>query len=169
MSTTSISSQSAVQDLARTITARLDADGDGRLSSEEFTGFLTSLLGSLQSNPLATLTGNAPGSSAVTAAARTPQGAMAGFDAGKLANLSHTSTKYQVGRVLQYYPNTPQGLKDALPELQQLFPGLSIAGNKGDQLDFGNYVAPDGTRIGVIDVLQSAGAGGTAWQWLPVD
>jgi hypothetical protein len=34
-----------------------------------------------------------------------------------------------------------------------------------DTLDFGSYVSPEGIKVGVIDVIQSAGAGGTAWQW----
>jgi hypothetical protein len=173
MSTSPIQSTTVLQDLAKAVTSRFDADGNGQLSSDEFSGFLTSFLGSLKSNPLqaagaAGLTGST-GTTPAADADRPNVGVMAGFDAGKLADLSHTSTKYQIGRVLQHYPNTPAGLKSALPELQQLVPGLSIAGNKGDLLDFGNYVSPDGTRIGVIDVIQSAGTGGVAWQWAPVD
>jgi hypothetical protein len=26
---------------------------------------------------------------------------------------------------------------------------------------------PEGIKVGVIDVIQSAGTGGTAWQWAP--
>ncbi len=37
----------------------------------------------------------------------------------------------------------------------------------GDKLDFGSYVSPEGIKVGVIDVIQSAGTGGTAWQWAP--
>jgi hypothetical protein len=44
-------------------------------------------------------------------------------------------------------------------------PGLTITGSKGDKLDFGSYVSPEGIKVGVIDVIQSAGSGGTAWQW----
>ena len=85
-----------------------------------------------------------------------------------MANASHDSTKYRIGRILQYYPNTPAGLRDALPEIQQIIPGVKIAGGNGDKLDFGSYVDPKGYKIGIIDVLQAAGAGGTAWQWAPV-
>ena len=173
MSTSPIQATTVIQDLAKAITSRYDADGDGRLSSDEFSGFLSSFLGSLQSNPLTAATNS--GMSSTNAAASTATttdrpkvGTMAGFDAAKLANSSHTTPKYQIGRVLQYYPNTPAGLKAALPELQQLIPGLTITGSKGDQLDFGNYVSPEGIKVGVIDVIQSAGSGGTAWQWAPV-
>ena len=171
MSTSPIQATTVVQDLAKAITSRYDADGDGRLSSDEFSGFLSSFLGSINSNPLSALgssglpTVSAAG--ATLAADRAKVGTMAGFDATKLANASHTSPKYQIGRVLQYYPNTPAGLKSALPELQQLVPGIAISGSKGDRLDFGSYVSPEGIKVGVVDVIQSAGAGGTAWQWAP--
>jgi hypothetical protein len=173
MSTSPIQATTVIQDLAKAITSRYDADGDGRLSSDEFSGFLSSFLGSLQNNPLTSAANNALSTTngtttAVDGADRPKVGTMAGFDAAKLANTSHTSPKYQIGRVLQYYPNSPAGLKAALPELQQLIPGLTISGSKGDQLDFGSYVSPEGIKVGVIDVIQSAGTGGTAWQWAPV-
>jgi hypothetical protein len=46
-------------------------------------------------------------------------------------------------------------------------PGAKLIGN--DKIDFGSYIDPRGIKIGVIDVLQAAGAGGRAWQWAPVD
>ncbi len=171
MATSPIQATTVIQDLAKTITSRYDADGDGRLSSDEFSGFLSSFLGSLQNNPLTSSNSALSSTNATTATAaaadRPKVGTMAGFDAAKLANTLHTSPKYQIGRVLQYYPNTPAGLKSALPELQQLVPGLAITGSKGDKLDFGSYISPEGIQVGVIDVIQSAGAGGTAWQWAP--
>lgn len=174
MSTSAIQSANALQDLAKTITARFDVDGDGRLSTDEFGGFLSTFLGSLQTNPLQAAAASATATPGATAAAtesatRPVVGLLAGFDAGKIADAAHTTTKYQVARVLQHYPNSPAGLREALPELQQLFPGITIAGSKGDKLDFGSYTAPDGMRIGVIDVIQSAGMGGTAWQWMPLE
>ena len=170
MATSPIQATTVIQDLAKTITSRYDADGDGRLSSDEFSGFLSSFLGSLQNNPLTSSSSALSSTNASTSAAavdRPKVGNMAGFDAAKLANTSHTSPKYQIGRILQDYANTPTGLKNALPELQQLVPGLAITGSKGDKLDFGSYVSPEGIKVGVIDVIQSAGAGGTAWQWAP--
>jgi hypothetical protein len=172
MSTSPIQATTVIQDLAKAITSRYDADGDGRLSSDEFSGFLSSFLGSMKTNPL-----TAPASSGLPSATatsgttptadRAKVGTMAGFDFAKLANTSHTTPKYQIGRVLQYYPNTPAGLKDALPELQQLVPGITITGSKGDLLNFGQYVSPEGVKVGVVDVIQSAGTGGVAWQWAP--
>lgn len=165
MSTSSITG-TTVRDLAATITRQLDADKDGKLSVTEFEGFLTDFLGALKTPEAAT-----SGATVQPAAAEAPRaaiGRMAGFDGGKLANTAHDSTKYQVGRILQFYPNTPAGLRDALPEIQQIAPGATIAGSKGDKLDFGDYVDGRGERIGVIDIIQAAGLGGTAWQWIPV-
>jgi hypothetical protein len=168
MSTSPIQSTNVIQDLAAAVTRKLDADGDGKLSTTEFSGFLSQFLGALQSNPL-----QGASSSALTVAAATDQrqvaGTMAGFDPAKLANSGHDTTKYTVGRILQYYPNTPAGLREALPELQQIVPGVKITGSSGDKLDFGSYVDARGTRIGVIDVIQASGLGGRAWQWLPVE
>ena len=169
-STTPIQSSNPIQDLAARITKKLDVDGDGNLSSIEFSGFLTQFLGALQPGA----TGNGAVTSALNnfagaAADRSPVGTMAGFDATKMANLSHNSSKYQIGRILQYYPNTPAGLRDALPEIQQLVPGAKIAGSSGDKLDFGSYVDSRGDKLGVIDVLLAGGAGGRAWQWAPVE
>jgi len=171
MSTSPIQASTVIQDLAKAITSRYDTDANGSLSADEFSGFLSSFLGSMKNNPLtaaasATSTATSPVVSATTTE-RAKVGTMAGFDATKLADLSRTSPKYQVGRILQHYPNTPAGLKDALPELKELVPGISIAGSKGDRLDFGGFTFADGTKLGVIDVIQSAGTGGTAWQWAP--
>jgi len=174
MATTSIQSTNPIQELAATITKKLDVDGDGNLSSIEFTSFLTQFLGALQKQPLTGNTAASANPSASTAtsgaaAERKAVGTMAGYDAGKLGNLSHESTKYTIGRILQYYPNTPAGLRDALPEIQQIVPAAKIVGSNGDKIDFGNYIDSKGKTIGIIDVLVAAGAGGTAWQWAPLE
>jgi hypothetical protein len=96
MSTSPISATSVIQDLAKTITSRYDADGDGRLSSDEFSGFLSSFLGSLQNNPLTSAANSGLSSATASAAAadRSKVGTMAGFDAKKLGDTSHTTPKY---------------------------------------------------------------------------
>jgi hypothetical protein len=171
VSTSSITG-TAVRDLAATITKQLDADKDGKLSSTEFEGFLSQFLNTLGQNATATAAATASAQSpaaatTATAAARPAIGIMAGFDAAKLANTSHDTFKYQIGRILQGYANTPAGLREALPEIQQLVPGAKIVGSKGDSLDFGSFVDSRGTRIGVVDVIQAAGEGGKAWTWQP--
>ncbi len=173
----SINSTSTIQNLATQITQKLDADRDGNLSTAEFSDFLAQFLGALQNkkmgdtsamSSLVSALGATSTPSADSASARDVVGTLAGYDPGKLANAEHTTTKYTIGRILQYYPNTPAGLRDALPEIQQIVPGAKIAGSKRDKLDFGGYIDARGEKIGVVDVLESAGLGGRAWQWLPV-
>lgn len=95
-------------------------------------------------------------------------GNLEGFDATKLANENHNSAKYICARIFQKYPNTPEGLRQALPEIQRHFPEARIVGSKGDKIDFGNSVCPKtGERLGTIDVIRAAGEGGKAWQWSP--
>jgi hypothetical protein len=166
LSTNSIQSSTAISELAATLTRRLDADNDGKLSQSEFTGFLSQFLGAIDRNPLTTAAPSGLPSS--PAANRQPVGIMGGFDPVKMADTSHSTLKYQVGRILQFYPNTPAGLQEALPEIKTIVPGASIAGSKGDKIDFGSYMQ-DGVSVGVVDVLQASGLGGRAWQWLPVD
>lgn len=76
------------------------------------------------------------------------------------------SPKYQVARVLQNYPSTPEGLRQALPELQKLGLGdVSIGGSKGDKLTFSGQTDPRFNGVTTFDVIRAAGKGGEAWVW----
>ena len=169
MNLKALSSDSGIQEFAKTIAKRFDADGNGQLSMTEFADVMKTLLGGSSAPTFPNASTTAPSAAATTVPDRAPVGALAGFDPIKLANADHTTLKYQVGRILQYHPNTPQGLRDALAEIQKIVPGVKITGSSGDKLDFGNYIDPKAGRIGVIDVLQSASLGGRAWQWSPVE
>lgn len=93
-------------------------------------------------------------------------GRLEGFDADKLAS-GHDSPKYRVARVLQNYPSTPEGLRQALPELQKLGLGdVAIGGSKGDKLTFSGQTDPRFNGVTTFDVIRAAGNGGEAWQWL---
>jgi hypothetical protein len=180
-STNSIQGSGALRDLAVRITKQMDQDGDGKLSTTEFTNFLSSFFSSMSGLSGTTgTTKDTATSPATTTAAATPAattaldiptrpavGTMAGFDYYKMIDKSGcTTVKYTVGRILQGFPNTPEGLRQALPDLQKFVPGLKIVGN--DKLDFGEYVSKEGQRIGVIDVIEAATeTTGKAWQWLP--
>jgi hypothetical protein len=94
---------------------------------------------------------------------------MGGFDPAKLADTSHQTFKYEIGRILQHYPSTPSGLKEAMIEIQKLAPGAKIIGTNGDKIDFGGHIDNLAGRIGVVDVLQGAAAGGKCWQWVPIE
>ena len=88
-----------------------------------------------------------------------------GFDHDKL-NSGHDSPKYQVGRILAKYPPTPEGLRQALPELQALGIGdVAIGGSKGDKLTFSGNTDPRFNGVTTFDVIRAAGNGGEGWQW----
>jgi hypothetical protein len=144
-------------EMVANLTRRYDTDGDSKLSTDEFGSFLSDLLSGA----------GGQGNSTFAAGTAATLGTLEGFDPAKLGNPSHMTMKYQVGRILQQYPNTPQGLRDALPTLQSLAPGVTISGTAGDKLDFGTFVDGDNNRLGIIDVLRGAHAGGQAWQWSP--
>lgn len=103
---------------------------------------------------------NAPQASAGTASGGVARGTgvLEGFDAGKLADPSHQTTKYRVGRILQGVPNGPNGLDAAWPAIQAEFPNAVRVGS--DAVDFGDGYGP-------ID-LQRDTEGGGGWHWEPV-
>ncbi len=170
-----VTAVSSMSDLANSIIQNFDANNDGALSKDEFASFLGQLLnnaGTQTTTPTTSavatgLTTLYP--SATASAARVKAGSLAGFDDTKLNDTNHTSLKYQVGRILQYYPSTPDGLQQALTEIQDIVPGARIVGTHGDKIDFGDYTDARSGRIGVIDVLVGAASGGRAWAWQPVE
>jgi hypothetical protein len=166
-----IQADDALQEVASALTRNFDTNADGIISTGEFLTFLTRLTAAMNLSTGSTtsaLTTSQTGASTTSQETREKVGTMAGFDQGKLADLGHTSIKYQVGRILQCYPNTPAGLRAALPEIREIAPNATISGSSGDKIDFGDYVDPKGNKIGVIDVILSASSGGKAWQWEPV-
>lgn len=80
----------------------------------------------------------------------------AGWDPAKWNNPKHQTPKYVVGRILSNYPPTTAGFQSAIADIQRAYPGAKAVGN--DKIDI--------PGVGVIDVLQSAGTGGVAWQWI---
>lgn len=84
--------------------------------------------------------------------------AMAGWDQGKWSNPEHQTMKYQVGRILSMFPPTPEGLRQALPLIQQFAPNATI-----DGLD--KLVGLGGETLGPIDALVGAQQGGKSWGW----
>jgi hypothetical protein len=64
-----------------------------------------------------------------------------------------------VRSILDRYPHTPAGLQQAFAENPELAGASKIGGSKGDKI-----LDPSTGRW--IDVIQAAGEGGKAWQWL---
>lgn len=173
-----INTVNPMRELAGAIVQNFDANRDGSLSADEFTSFLSQLVGGTTGQQTqaaarqpATLLSAVlfPTETAATTPPRARVGTMMGFDDVKLNNPSHATFKYQVGRILQFYPSTKEGLQAALPEIQKLVPGAKIVGTNGDKIDFGDYTDAEAGKIGMIDVLVGASTGGRGWAWQPVE
>ena len=86
------------------------------------------------------------------------QYAPAGWDQGKWTNASHTTPKYVVGRILSQFPDTPEGLQQAMPQIQQAFPGATQVGKDSINIP----------GIGIVDVgVGFSQGGGQGWAWQP--
>jgi len=83
------------------------------------------------------------------AVAGSPQ-APPGWDQAKWANTAHQSPKYAVGRILSQYPQTTEGLKQAMPEIIKAYPGAVQTGEDTIKIP----------GVGEIDVVK---AGGGFW------
>lgn len=162
MAVTPLTSTSTTSDplsqLVSRVMAKYDTDKDGKLTAQEFGGFLNGLLGA--SNGFGDLT------SSTTAAASATTGAyrsmLAGFDFGKLDNPNAPgggTSKYRAARIFQDYPPKPESIPAVIDRLRA--EGVNATQTDIDKIDFGDGFGP-------IDVIQGAyPGGGVAWQWLP--
>jgi hypothetical protein len=133
------------------LTRRVDSNGDGQVSTTEFSQFLTQLIGQQPQPKAIGLNGDVP---SAKPAALPP--ALPGWDAAKWADTTHVTPKYVIGRILANFPPTPQGLKDALPEIQRALPGTNLVGD--DKLNI--------PGVGAVDVgLSFSAGGGVGWWW----
>ncbi len=140
--------------LVEQLAKRADANKDGQVSTSEFAQFLVNLL-----QPVA---GGANGTTQPVVEKTTERtfadlpACPPGWDAAKWNNLTHTTPKYTVGRILSYYPPTPDGLTQAMPEIQKAYPGTTRLGD--DKIDI--------PEVGVVDVgLSFSIGGGVGWWW----
>jgi hypothetical protein len=160
LDSTSAAADADISPLIQQLVKRADANHDGKVTGAEFMNFLSGLLGS--NSPIAstastgaTSTNPTGGTNSTTLPPCPP-----GWDPVKWSDLSHTTPKYVVGRIITQYPPTPQGLIDAMPQLQAAIPGLTQVGD--DTLSI--------PGAGVVDVGLSFGAGGgVGWWWGPQD
>ncbi len=167
MSINSVRSNTALDQLARSLATRFDANNDGKLTTDEFTSFLTQFLGSAT-----TAAGMATSTSTSTAGSTgfhgTVRPRMSGFSASKLADLSHTTIKYRFARVAQNY--SLEGVHDkasAEALLNTMRPDLEAAGIKVLDIKKDSIQVQDGSHAPVwYDVIWGANGSSPAWQWL---
>ena len=168
MAISSVSSTNPLDQLARSLVDRFDANKDGQLTTDEFTTFLSSFLNSVSTGS----NGNAFGLSGVVptkSASSGPKSPMEGFDAVKLADPSRNHVKYKFARVAMNYSLnsvtdkvSAGALLDSMKaDLQAA--GIDVLGIKGDKIQ----VNDDAGQPAWIDVMRGDGRGGAAaWQWM---
>jgi hypothetical protein len=83
-------------------------------------------------------------------------GPMPGWDASKWNDPGHQTPKYVVGRILSHFAPRTSNMAQVVQAIAQAYPGTR-------QVGAGDISIPG---IGTTDILQSAGAGGKAWQFL---
>ena len=169
MAISSVSSTNPLDQLARSLVDRFDANKDGQLTTDEFSSFLSNFL-----NSAATPSGTVPSitSAPVSFAKVATKQPLEGFDAGKLADLSHNSLKYRFGRVAQNYSLASVSDKASAQAVLNSMKSDFAAANvdvldvKGDKLQ----LKDDSGQTIWVDVIRGAGAGaGAGWQWMPVE
>jgi hypothetical protein len=165
MSINSVQSNTALDQLARSLATRFDANNDGKLTTDEFTSFLTQFLGSATTAAGAATSASTAGSTGFHGTVR-PR--MSGFSASKLADLSHTTIKYRFARVAQNY--SLEGVHDkasAEALLNTMRPDLEAAGIKVLDIKKDSIQVQDGSHAPVwYDVIWGANGSSPAWQWL---
>ncbi|MGE0040533.1 MAG: hypothetical protein AB7H88_00980 [Vicinamibacterales bacterium] len=161
----SIETANPLQDLAQQLVQKFDTNGDGSLTTQEFTTFLTTFMGTLGTGGY---TGTGTGTGATGAGGGIGRGQMEGFDMGKIGDPGVTTVKYKFARVAQNYglssvtdmSSAESLLNQMVPELQAQ--GVTVLGVDKDKIQ----VLDDAGQSAWIDVIRGAGGANPAWQWL---
>lgn len=90
-------------------------------------------------------------------------GKLGGWDEAKFNDAAHQTPKYVLGRILSNYADTPQGLTQAMGDIQRAYPGSQLLdGGKS-----GKVLIPG---VGIVDVGVGFGSGGgNGWAWNVVE
>jgi hypothetical protein len=160
----------SIQEMARSMMRTVDSNGNGELSTEEFTSFLAKLMTGVQTGLSASPTGSAmsAGASAYAAAAGSGSGAplrFEGFDFSK-PNDPAKSAKYAFAAAAERAGGMPTTKADAESwfssnirgEMERQ--GHKIDWVKGDKFQFTNW---QGTFV--VDFVRGADGGNPALAW----
>jgi hypothetical protein len=151
----------SIQEMARSLMRTVDSNGNGELSTEEFTNFLAKLMTGVQTG----LAGNPTAATPGAAAGTTSNIRFEGFDFAKNADPAK-SAKYAFAAAAQKIGTMPTSKPDAevwfntniKAEMERL--GHKIDWVKGDRFQFTNW---QGTFV--VDYVRAAATGNTALQW----
>jgi hypothetical protein len=151
-----------IAELANQLFQRVDNDHDGKLNSDEFQSFLTTLISQVTNRSTNGLGTEASAGPRITSVPPNGYQAMVGFNFAKLNDLTHTTPKYVFARATQNIANMgytraarSTGLDAIVEDVRANgYPKATVTAD--DTIDFG-----DG--FGNIDVLTSDGQ----WWWGP--
>lgn len=171
MAINSLQSNNPLDQLARSLVDRFDANKDGQLTTDEFSSFLSNFMtavGKPSGSGLGVAAG-APAHGLTRAVVGGSAPMLEGFDSRKLADPGHLTAKYKFGRVAQQYSLDSVTDKAAAEVLLNSMKsdltaaGLEVLEVKGDKIK----VKDDAGQDAWIDVIRGAGSGKAAgWQWL---
>ena len=151
-----------LQQLAQQLVQKFDTDSDGRLTTQEFTTFLTTFMGTLGTGA------NAAYASPSLAAATGGGSPLEGYDMRKMGDPSTTTVKYMFGRLAQNWnlasvndmTSAEAFLTSKTGEMQAA--GITVLEVAKDKIK----VLDDAGQPAWIDVIRGAGAPNPAWQWM---
>lgn len=171
MSINALQSTNPIEQLARSLVDRFDANRDGQLTTEEFTSFLTSFVDSARSAATAPGIVNGAPAHGLRKGLVDNGGpaALEGFNHDKLKDPTHLTPKYRFARVAQQYSLDGVTSKAAAERLLTSMKadleaaGLDVVAIRNDKMK----LRLDDGREAWIDVMRAVGSGqAKAWQWL---
>ncbi len=173
MSVTSVNSASKSQDIARQLSAEIDANKDGQISTSEFGNFILNVLEGKTSAQSSTTAFR----SAMTSAPRTANAAggsvnatFLGFDPSRAiltaGATSAGSLKYDAYNVLKNYdPRDPAAMKQAFAQLSAMHPGQYELDSQDNLMLTGTADGYIGARPLNRDSDWNNRAQDWGWQW----
>ena len=156
---------SSIQEMARSLMRTVDSNGNGELSTEEFTSFLAKLMTGVQTGVGTSPASMPTAATAPRAMATGPSPKFEGFDFNKGADPAK-SAKYAFAAAAQRAGSMPTSKADAETwfnssikgEMEKL--GHTIDWVKGDRFQFTNW---QGTFV--VDYVRGAASGNPALAW----
>ena len=168
MSINSVQSTNPLDQIARQLVDRFDANKDGQLTTEEFTSFLSNFL-TTAATPKGTANGVAAGAGTNGLKLGTVKPNMNAFDSRKIADPGHLTVKYKFAKVAQQYSLESVTDKTKAEELLNQMKAnltaiwLNVLAISKDKIQ----IKDDAGRELWYDVIQAAGSGrARGWQFL---
>lgn len=167
MSTSAVSSQSSIQDLALSILNQYDTDKDGQLGATEFSNVLSNLLGGAVGTSSSASADVANPNASTHATGGMPASDMTGFNYDKIMDESHQTSKYQFARVAWNVDLSSVHDKASCQALlESMVPDMQAAGMNVVAVDTDKIQVSDQYGTYWVDVIRDYDGPNQAFQWL---